>query len=122
MVGLNGVNLGFAYAFASYIGLGFHYVDNPAAQWRGPLGIALIFPIIVSLVCFIIPESPRFLLMKGRVEEAREVVYKMHSSKNDLDQEFVRGEFYQMTKQTEQEKELTPSYVSDFLMLKIANS
>src|ERR1700761_6557640 len=111
MVGMNGVNIALGYGLASYMGLAFYYVDNPAAQWRGPLGIALIWPFMMMLVCLVIPESPRFLLMKGRIDEAREVVFKLHGSKNDPEQEFARGEFYQMTKQAEGDRSMAPSYV-----------
>lgn len=44
MVGMNGVNIALGYGLASYMGLAFYFVDNPQAQWRGPLGIALIWP------------------------------------------------------------------------------
>ena len=113
-MGLNGISLAVGYSLGSYMGLAFHYVKAPEAQWRGPLGIALIFPVIMSALCSIIPESPRYLLMRGRVDDAREVVYKIHGTKNDVDQEYVRQEFYQMTKQAEMDIENTPSFVSGF--------
>ncbi|KAL6241478.1 hypothetical protein RBB50_011501 [Rhinocladiella similis] len=114
LVGLNGISLAIGYALGSYMGLAFHFVKSPEAQWRAPLGIALVFPVIMSAICFVVPESPRYLLMQGRVDEAREVVYKIHGSKTDIDQEFVREEFYQMTKQAEMDRESTPSYIEMF--------
>jgi len=112
MVGLNGFNLGIAYALANFMGLAFYFVDSPSAKWRGPLAIALVWPVLTSIVCFFVPESPRYLLMQGRVAEARDVIYKLHASKHDPDQEYVRGEFYQMSKQAELERQLSKSYVS----------
>jgi len=117
MVGMNGVNIALGYGLASYMGLAFYYVDNPTAQWRAPLGIALIWPLMMVLVCLIIPESPRYLLMHGRIEEAREVVYKLHSIKGDPDQEFARGEFYQMSKQAELDRTMEPGWVSCFTLI-----
>ncbi|KIW88752.1 uncharacterized protein Z519_10799 [Cladophialophora bantiana CBS 173.52] len=111
MVGMNGVNIALGYALASYMGLAFYYVDDPQTQWRAPLGIALIWPVMMVLVCFVIPESPRFLLMKGRIDEARDVVFKLHASKNDPDQEFARGEFYQMSKQAELDRTMEPGWL-----------
>ena len=111
MVGMNGVNIAFGYALASYMGIAFFYSSDPATQWRAPLGIALVWPLVMIGVCFIVPESPRFLLMKGRVEEAREVVYRLHAVRGDSDQQFARNEFYQMSKQAEIDREMTPSWV-----------
>ena len=52
--------------------------------------------------------------MKGRVDEAREIVFKLHRMPNDPDQEYARAEFYQMSKQAELDRALNPSWVSAF--------
>jgi MFS family permease len=122
MVGMNGVNIALGYGLASYFGLAFFYADNPVAQWRAPLGIALIWPVMMALICWIVPESPRFLLMKGRVDEAREIVFRLHKMPNDPDQEFARAEFYQMSKQAEIDRALDPSWVRTQLLRLILHS
>lgn len=98
---MNGVNIALGYALASYMGMAFYFAEDDTAKWRGPLGIALLWPIMMIAIVFVVPESPRYLLMKGKVEEARAIVMRLHSVKNDPDQEFARAEFYQMQKQTE---------------------
>lgn len=113
-VGMNGVNIALGYAVASYMGMAFYFSPSPAAQWRGPLGIALLWPVMMIGIMFIVPESPRFLLMKGRVEEAREIVMRLHSIKGDTEHEFARGEFYQMVKQTEVDRTLDPGWWAMF--------
>lgn len=96
---MNGVGITVGYALASYMGLAFNLgTASPAAQWRGPLGLALVFPILMLVVIMIVPESPRWLLMKNRAEEAEKIVLKLHHVDGDPDQEFARGEFYQMQK------------------------
>lgn len=114
MVGLNGINIALGYGLASYMGLAFFYSDDPVAQWRAPLGIALVFPVLMILICFIVPESPRYLLMKGRVEEARTITMRLHTMKGDPDQEFAREEFYQMSKQAEVDRKLDPGWIELF--------
>jgi MFS family permease len=113
-VGMNGVNIALGYALASYMGMAFYFADNPAAQWRAPLGIALLFPIIMLIIIAFVPESPRWLLMVNRTEEARDIVMKIHYVEGDPDQEYARGEFYQMQKQTEFDTTLNPSWLEMF--------
>lgn len=113
-VGMNGMGITLGYSLASYMGLAFYYDNNPSAQWRGPLGLALIFPVLQLVVIYFAPESPRFLLMRGRVEEARKVVMSIHEVKGDADQEYARGEFYQMQKQAEFDRKLEPTYKAMF--------
>ncbi|KAK5194793.1 hypothetical protein LTR99_010743 [Exophiala xenobiotica] len=112
MVGMNGVNIALGYAIASYMGLAFYYSHDPEIQWRAPLGIALIWPGIMLLVCIIAPESPRWLLMKGQTEKARDIVLKLHRTRGDPDQEFARGEFYQMSKQAQLDRTMEPGWVA----------
>jgi len=111
---MNGMGITFGYAMASYMGLAFYYAKNPAAQWRGPLGLALVFPITILIALLFIPESPRWLLMAGRVEEAREITMRLHHVAGDPDQEYARSEFYQMQKQTEFDMTLNPSWKAMF--------
>jgi hypothetical protein len=112
MVGLNGVNIAIGYSLAAYTGMGFFYVKDAQTQWRAPLGIALFFPILMVAMLPFIPESPRYLLMKGKVEEAREIVMKLHAVPSDPNSEFARGEFYQMQKQIEFDRTLSVTWVS----------
>ncbi|OAG05580.1 MFS general substrate transporter [Paraphaeosphaeria sporulosa] len=113
-VGMNGVNIALGYAIASYTGMAFYFAESDAAKWRGPLGIALLWPAMMIAIIFIVPESPRFLLMKGRVEEAEKIVFRLHSVKGDPEQEFARSEFYQMRKQTELDRTLEPGWIAMF--------
>jgi MFS family permease len=109
MVGLNGVNIAVGYGLASYMGLAFFYAEDPVAQWRTPLGIALVWPVMMILVCFVVPESPRYLLMQGRVEEARAITLKLHRLKGEGDA-WAEEEFYQMSRQAEVDRKLDPSW------------
>lgn len=95
------------------MGMAFYYAPFGDVQWRAPLGISLVFPVMMLVIIYLpfVPESPRFLLMRGRIDEAREVTMRLHHVKDDPDQEFARSEFYQMSKQAEFDRTLNPSWV-----------
>ena len=52
---------------------GFSYVPGPVA-WRVPLALQFIFITILFATVPWLPESPRWLVAKGRVEEAEQIL------------------------------------------------
>ena len=79
--------LGFSAAYFSnyYLlgvsGSGASWVANLGIDehvWRWMLGIEAIPAILFFFAMFFVPESPRWLLMKGKSEEAKDVLIKIH--------------------------------------------
>jgi MFS family permease len=68
---LDGCFISLGYLLEAWINLGFFEQDNLPLQWRIPLAIPTVISVIPMLAVFSIPESPRWLVAKGRVEEAR---------------------------------------------------
>lgn len=65
-------------------------VGNSNYQWRIPLILEAFFPLLVcSTIYFLCPESPRYLILKGRREEARKVIAKYMTTHNDVDAPIV---------------------------------
>jgi MFS family permease len=108
-----GVCICIGFALQGYMGLAF-FSTHSNAQWRGPLGIGLVFPIVMLVVVWLAPESPRYLLLKGRNDEAQAIIMKLHHVAGDPDQEYARREFYQMKLQAEYDRSLTPSWKQMF--------
>ncbi|RVX65797.1 hypothetical protein B0A52_10328 [Exophiala mesophila] len=113
-VGMNGIGIALGYAIATYIGLGFFYSSNPQLQWRGSYGIALIFSLLPLVAMFFVPESPRWLLMVNRVDDAKKTVRQLHNLDNEEEQHFAMAEFYQMQKQIEYDRTVEPSWIKMF--------
>lgn len=53
--------------------------------WQWMLGVMVVPAILYGLFSFTIPESPRFLLSVGRVDQARKVLAEVESNDVDLD-------------------------------------
>jgi MFS family permease len=111
--GLNGILILVGYSLAAYMGLAFFHAKNPAIQWRAPLGLALIFPVLMLLVLPFLPESPRWLLLQSKPDEAERIVQKLHQRGSD--DEFVRNEFYQMRTQAEHDKNMVSTWKEIFV-------
>ena len=107
---MNGVGIALGYAVATYMGLAFYHSTNSSTQWRGPYGVALIFSAFPLFVMMFAPESPRWLLMKSRMEDAKKVVRGLHRLSRHEEHHFAMVEFYQMQKQIEYDRTLTPTY------------
>ena len=59
-------------------------------SWRLPLLLQTFFPVVVcSLIYFITPESPRYLVIQGKREQAREVIAKYQTNSGSLDEPIV---------------------------------
>jgi len=51
-----------------------------AEMWRGMLGSESLVTVFFLIIVLFIPESPRWLIVKGRDEEARKVFFRIKSS------------------------------------------
>lgn len=52
---------------------GFSYIDS-TVQWRFPVAFQIVFALALFAGMYILPESPRWLIKQGRVDEARPVM------------------------------------------------
>jgi MFS family permease len=103
------VNIG--YLVSAYIGVGFFYYQGGSGkQWRAPLALGCLAPLINLAIIPFVPESPRFLLTKGRSEEAWAIVRDLHFSNDDPNHDYAKKEFYQIQKQLELDGSLNSSW------------
>ncbi|KAF2028363.1 general substrate transporter [Setomelanomma holmii] len=68
---LDGCFISLGYLSEAWINLGFYEVDNKPLQWRIPLAFPTLISLVPMAAVFFIPESPRWLVNKSRVEDAR---------------------------------------------------
>lgn len=60
MVGIHGICITYGYCSSSWVGFAFYFVNADGAQWRLPLAIQAIPPLLLSTGVLLLPESPRW--------------------------------------------------------------
>jgi MFS family permease len=119
LVDIHPVMVNFGYTCASYVGIGFYYYTGGGKNtWRGPMGLSMVFPTIFLSGVYWLPESPRFLLSKDRIEEAWAIIHRLHSDTSDPTDEFAKREFYQMRKQIELDLSMSsPTITASYIQI-----
>ncbi|KAG7047331.1 hexose carrier protein [Colletotrichum scovillei] len=83
--------VGVGIVFAYWFDFGMSFVGGPIA-WRLPLAFQIIFALIVVVLVFALPESPRWLFKHGREQEAVQVLCDVFD-KEPTD-EYIRAEVH----------------------------
>ena len=64
----------FGIAVTSWMNYGFTFLPNNSVSWRFPLAFQSFCSIVTLLLTVIMPESPRWLVLRGRHEEAQHIL------------------------------------------------
>ncbi|KAJ5570329.1 sugar transporter STL1 [Penicillium hispanicum] len=69
---------------AYWIDFGLSYVES-SAQWRFPVAFQILFAIMVTGGALMLPESPRWFVMRGYDKEACEILAQLNDSAPDAE-------------------------------------
>jgi sugar porter (SP) family MFS transporter len=106
LVGLQGMMIAIGFGMANWVGYAGAFAQGDG-QWRIPLAMQLPVPLILCIIIFFVPFSPRWLIMSDRHEEAERVLTSLHSAKSrdEVSSDQVQGELIQIQEQINLERE-----------------
>jgi SP family myo-inositol transporter-like MFS transporter 13 len=84
MVAFNNMSVTFGQLLASSIGAGFAQVGGKGSQaWRATVGIGAVPAILLAGLLFLVPESPRQLVARGKADEASTVLLRIYPTSTE---------------------------------------
>ncbi|ODV65356.1 general substrate transporter [Hyphopichia burtonii NRRL Y-1933] len=83
LVGMHGTMNIAGYSICNWVNVGLYFCSNVNAQWRVTLALQMVWPLALAICIWWMPESPRWLIEHGKVDEAREVMKHLESELND---------------------------------------
>ena len=92
LVMLEGALIAGGITISYWLDLGFSFLDPSSVAWRFPIAFQNVFALIIFAFVMPLPESPRWLILKGREEEAYQVlgaVLDLPTSDPYIHQEFA---------------------------------
>ncbi|WWC88190.1 uncharacterized protein L201_003095 [Kwoniella dendrophila CBS 6074] len=89
------------------VGLGSHNLET-TASWRIPIAINLVWVVLLFGVLFIVPESPRWLLYRGKEAKAEKALKKIHAG-SDYQDSLVQEQLAILNKSREEEAKSSSS-------------
>ncbi|KAJ5736370.1 general substrate transporter [Penicillium malachiteum] len=72
-----GVFISSGVAAAGWVNVGFSFMSSNEIAWRFPLALPILFTLMIMGFTSLFPESPRWLISKGRLEEAHVAMQKL---------------------------------------------
>lgn len=79
----NSLLLGFSVNHTGTAGTGIFDMVYIAEVWRGMFSIGIVLALLFVLGLFFVPESPRWLIKKGRLKEGQDILKKINDGKEE---------------------------------------
>lgn len=85
-----------------------------SASYRIPIGLQMLWALILGTGLFFLPESPRYFVKRGKIDRAAEVLGRLRGQPRDS--EFVQTELAEIVANHEYELQIVPqgSYISSW--------
>ncbi|EXJ56256.1 uncharacterized protein A1O5_12712 [Cladophialophora psammophila CBS 110553] len=100
MAGMHAFGQNFGFCLGAWIGYSTSFASTSTTfGFRFPLAVPLIFGLVALGLTFWMPESPRWLTVKGRKADALNVLTRLHQAPGDTTNEYARKEAHEIMAQ-----------------------
>ena len=84
------------------VGLG-QYQKSDTSSWRVPIALNLLWVVLLVGALFIVPESPRWLLYKGKAAKAEKALHRIHKGSGEDTELLVQEQLAILNKSRQEE-------------------
>ncbi|KAL2824696.1 general substrate transporter [Aspergillus pseudoustus] len=105
LVGFHGFILVAGYSCGGWTTFGTYHTSNTALQWRLPLALQILAPLLLLCGSPWIPESPRWLVRRGHGEKGLKILEDLHRTPDDPNARGAKMEYEQIKAQVALEAE-----------------
>lgn len=98
--------IAFGHPLSTFMGLASRQAEPSSFGWRWPIAFQGVFIVFILLTLPFLPESPRWLLQHGRVEEATDVFARLGGKDTAIDDTKILAERDDVLASVEEEQRL----------------
>ncbi|KAF9892087.1 hypothetical protein FE257_002493 [Aspergillus nanangensis] len=113
MVSMHGVMFGVGYTLSAWLNFGLFFLTQNGSTSSFPWRFPMVFQCVPALLMLVgspwLPFSPRWLMSKGRYEEAKDVLKRLHTKKGGNGDDVAMREFQQIKEQLEVDRQVQES-------------
>ncbi|KAI4737473.1 general substrate transporter [Aureobasidium sp. EXF-12298] len=91
MVMIEGALITGGVCLSYWIDFGMSFTEPSTVSWRFPIALQILFALIILVFIMGLPESPRWLIMKGKEDEAMNVLCALNEK--DAEDPYIVAEF-----------------------------
>ncbi|EXJ82343.1 hypothetical protein A1O3_06156 [Capronia epimyces CBS 606.96] len=101
-VGMQGMMLAIGFMVANWVGYAGSFAAYGDIQWRLPLAMQIPMALVLMVLSFFLPDSPRWLIEQDRLEDAKHSLWKFHGLRGE---EYIQREFSEIFAQISFERD-----------------